>query len=226
MTIEEDAKSRGITRLCHFTESRNLAYMHAGFEAILPTAALLKTYRALFNPTDRQRFDGHVDKISCSIEYPNVWYFEKARANQPIFPDWVVLLIEPSQLWAPTTVFSPCNASRDSGAHVGSSDAAFKGLFASEVFTGQTRRAKHLPCSPTDDQAEVLVCGPVLLSSLLGVGVFDEAQARREFARLKQLGYDPTRFRWIIAPHFFQKYQLSGAIRRGERPVEKPWSSR
>jgi hypothetical protein len=198
--------------------------MHGGSDAILPTAELIKTHRALFNPTDVRRFDGHVDKISCSIEYPNVWYFEMARRNQEVFPDWVVLLIEPSHLWAAGTLFSHCNAAKDSGTHVRSGQTAFKGLFASRLVTGRTRCTKHLPCSPTDDQAEVLVHGSIKLSSLLGVGVFGEGQAKREFARLEQLGYDPARFRWIIAPHFFQKHALSGAIRRGERASEKLWS--
>jgi hypothetical protein len=223
MSIEKESKSRKITRLCHFTESRNLAYMHAGSNAILPTGELLRTQQALYSSTDLQRFDGHLDKICCSIEYPNVWYFDKARGNQPIFPDWVVLLIEPSHLWVDGTVFCPCNASKNSGAYIAAGYSAFSRLFAASVFTGQTRGAKHLPCSPTDDQAEVLVVGPISLVSLLGVGVFDQAQAKREFARLQQLGYDATPFTWVIAPHFYEKYKLSAAIRRGERPVETQW---
>lgn len=223
MSIEQEAKAKTITRLCHFTESRNLAYMHAGSDAILPTSDLVRTQWALFTPTDIERFDGHLDKICCSIEYPNVWYFEKARGNQPIFPDWVVLLIDPSKLWVDGTVFCPCNASKNRGAHIEPGYRAFQGLFAASVFTGQKRSATHLPCSPTDDQAEVLLRGPVSLASLLGVGVFDEAQAKREFARLRQLGYDPARFRWVIAPHFYQKNQLSAAIRRGQRPAETRW---
>jgi hypothetical protein len=223
MSIEQQVVQRGITRLCHFTESRNLAYMHDGPDAVLSTAELIKTQRATFNPTDRQRFDGQVDKICCSIEYPNVWYFEKARNKELIYPDWVVLLIEPSRLWATGTAFCPCNASKGSGMHIGLGDAAFDSLFATRGPTIQVRWYRHLPCSPTDDQAEVLVQGPIALSSLLGVGVIDQAQARREFARLEQLGYDASRFCWIIAPHFFRKRELSGAIRRGERPVEKVW---
>ena len=131
-----------------------------------------------------------------------------------------MLLIEPSQLWADGTVFCPCNASKNRGAYIEAGYGAFNALFAANVFTGQKRSALHLPCSPTDDQAEVLVRGPISLSSLIGVGVFDVAQAKREFARLRQLGYDPARFRWIVAPHFYEKHQLSAAIRCGHRPSE------
>jgi len=223
MSIAIEALRRGISRLCHFTDSRNLAHMHDGADAIQATADLLKAQQAIFHVTDVLRIDGHADKVCCSIEYPNAWYFDVARKRDPIFADWVVLLIDPERLSTPGTMFCPCNAAKGGGAYIQSGGAAFSALFAARALTGRRRHTNQLLCSPTDDQAEVLVPGPIGLSELLGVGVADEAQAKREYVRLEQLGHRPSRFRWIIAPHFFQKLVLSAAIRRGERPVETVW---
>jgi hypothetical protein len=223
MSIDSTIRVRGITRLCHFTDSRNLAYMLAGEDAILPTADLLRAQQALFNATDTVRYDGYVGKICCSVEFPNVWYFETARNRPTVFLDWVVLLLAPSHLGSRGTLFCPCNAARSRGAHIRAGELGFEALFASPSVMGRGRNSWHLPCSPTDDQAEVLVDGPIPLSSLVGVGVKDEAQAKREFARLEQLGHNPARFTWIVAPHFFRKHELSVSIRRGVRPQENIW---
>ena len=76
-------------------------------------------------------------------------------------------------------------------------------------------------CSPTDDQAEVLVKSMIHKSDILGVAVKDEKQARNEIARLKHAGVAPDAFRFFIAPVLFDKNKLKDAIRSGKRPQEK-----
>jgi len=97
-TVETEVKARGITRLCHFTPSRNLAQIVAGKTGILATSKLQEDERSVYTATDLQRLDGFREHICCSIEYPNAWYFEKARGKELLFKDWVVLLVTPKYL--------------------------------------------------------------------------------------------------------------------------------
>ena len=33
------------------------------------------------------------------MEYPNAWYFDRARAKAALFKDWVIIFIDPKYLW-------------------------------------------------------------------------------------------------------------------------------
>jgi len=159
LEIEKSATARGITRLCHFTPSRNLLHIAAGKVGVLSTSALENEERAAFNPTDVARLDGQRGHICCSIEYPNAWYFDKARAQGDIFPDWVVLLVDPKYLWSQGTLFSPRNAAAEYGRYIAEGINAFEAMFANEVVgTGRRvyrRTASQSLACPTDQQAEV-----------------------------------------------------------------------
>jgi hypothetical protein len=85
------------------------------------------------------------------------------------------------------------------------------------------RTAKMLDCSPTDDQAEVMVRKQIALSSIRGVVLPTEEQATLEHARLKVIG-NPPKLDWIVAPSMFTE-QLSVMIRAGQRPPEKKLTS-
>ena len=113
--IQQECVNRGITRICHFTQSRNLAHI---FDDPLGLCSkrTLQQYDMPHNPTDPDRYDGRDDLICCSIEYPNTYYFAKVREQDHLFKDWVVLMIDPSYLWHPETCFCPCNAARARGA--------------------------------------------------------------------------------------------------------------
>ena len=108
--IRERARRRGITRLCHFTPSRNLAHIASDSNGLLASRHLQDDEAAIFNPTDKVRLDGYPGHVCCSIQYPNAWYFRKARDNERLFPDWVVLLIDVRYLWQAGTKFCPRNA--------------------------------------------------------------------------------------------------------------------
>lgn len=76
--IEEEATRRNITRLCHLTPFRNLLHIASG-SGLRSVADLSNDERAVFDQQDLERYDNHPDHISCSIEYPNVWYLRRRR---------------------------------------------------------------------------------------------------------------------------------------------------
>jgi hypothetical protein len=226
--IKAEVQKRGITRLCHFTPSRNLAQILAGNTGILATKNLQGSERAVYTPTDLLRLDGHLGHICCSIEYPNAWYFEKARLKEMLFKDWVVIFISPKYLWSTEAKFCPRNAAAAGGAYIGAGEAAFKNMFKNTVSgaSGNTysRTAKTLPFCTTDEQAEILIPDVISLSDILGFAVRNETQAKNELARLKLLGIPQTmvdNLSIVIAPMLFDKYALSSTLKAGKKPLEK-----
>lgn len=226
--IKREAQRRGITRLCHFTPSRNLVHIASGTSGILATRKLQEDERTVFTATDLSRLDRHEGHISCSIEYHNAWYFDKARLADVLFRDWVVLLIHPKYLWLDGTKFCPRNASAAFGREIKEGVEAFMALFADSVqgASGYTfhRTSSHLLCCPTDEQAEVLIPDRVPLNDILGIVASSEEQVKNELSRFRHLGIPEDRFKFIIAPTMFKKRALSTCIRSGRRPTEKLWS--
>lgn len=85
----------------------------------------------------------------------------------------------------------------------------------------RTRTARHPGWWPTDDQAEVLLPGPIPLSHVHSVIVKDAEQAKLEHYRLTQhLDMGAVLPPLIIAPALFDKYLLSQTVRAGRRPAE------
>ena len=218
--IRQECASRGITRICHFTQSRNLAHIFDDPLGLCSTRTL-QEHDLPHNPTDTERFDGRNDLICCSIEYPNTYYFIKVREREPLFKDWVVLMIDPSYLWHPETCFCPCNAARSCGGYIRTGIEGFLSLYApiSPGFTAYSRSARHLPAAPTDIQAEVLLKDPIPLDSITGIAVHTEEQAQREICRLNLQGITIDKPIYI-APEFFNKTSLSRMIQRGVRATE------
>jgi hypothetical protein len=225
-SIRSEVLRRGITRICHFTPSHNLPHILAD-GSILPTKRLKEDVRAVYNPNDLLRLDGYEDHVCCSIEYPNAWYFEKARQRERVFTDWVVILIDPSYLWLNGTLFSPRNASAGGGAFVQPGIEGFRALYRNSVWGAygkhRKRSAVHLTSCPTDEQAEILVADSIGLNAVIAIAVAAREQADSEFARLRMLGYDAERLKFVVADTFYSPHQLSDAIRSGRRPAEEAW---
>jgi hypothetical protein len=223
--ICKSCKRKGITRLCHFTPSRNLVHIATDPRGLLSSRHLGVDERAVFNPTDIERLDGYTDHICCSIQYPNAWYFKKAREKDRIFSDWVVLLIKPYHLWMHGTKFCPRNAAACYGGQVGVGAEAFEAIFAPRVSGAYdktfTRSSTHPTWLPTDDQAEVLIPDQVAREDVIGIAVMDESQAKREIARLEQLKERVPRV--VIASDFFNPRWLSSQLRRGVVPSEREY---
>lgn len=228
--IRLEVERREITRLCHFTPSRNLLHIASGTLGVLATRRLKGDERAVYNPTDLQRLDQHEGHICCSIEYPNAWYFDQARGKDVLFLDWVILMICPSYLWAAGTRFCPHNAAKNYGRDVAEGHSAFVAMFADSVqgAYGRTyvRTPRRLPCCPTDEQAEVLIRDRIDLADILAIAVPNESQARNEVVRLRLAKAPLDRFKFVIAPEVFDKRKLSQHIRSGTRPIETGWVPR
>ena len=228
--IQIEAEQRGIARLCHFTPSRNLVHIASGRTGILATQDLNSDPQRVFTPTDRLRLDGHPECVCCSVEYPNLWYLDRARQAEKVFDDWVITLISPTYLWKAGTLFSPGNAARSHGRSIQEGLTGFRAMFAEAVIGsgGRTFRriSNRLPSCPTDEQAEVLIPGGISQEDILGVVVSSETQAKNEFTRLRLAGVMHHGLAFIVAPVLFDKHALSYHIQSGLRPVERVWNGR
>ena len=225
-SIKASAVRRGITRLCHFTPSRNLGHIAEDHLGILASKHLREDEKAIFNPTDSERLDGYPDHVCCSIQYPNAWYFIKARGRELLFRDWVVLLIKSHYLWYAGAKFCPRNAAAEHGRLVDEGAEAFEALFAETVEGTHTyRRGRYHPAFlPTDQQAEVLIPDHIRRGDIIGIAVHDDAQAMREVARLKLLGRDSPPV--VIVPEFFDPNALNRLLRAGQVPAEREHQQR
>jgi hypothetical protein len=148
--LQREVQTRGITRVCHFTQSRNLVHIAGDPEGVKSTKTLQADQNACFTATDAKRIDGYTDHVCCSIEFPNAWYLARAEAKENLFKDWVVLFVSPDYLWNPDTRFCARNAAASRGIYVVKGFAGFQSLFAQEVngAGGKTwqRLGGHLAC--------------------------------------------------------------------------------
>lgn len=220
--INESVTQRNIGRICHFTPSRNLVHIVTDPRGLLATRCLTEDEKAVFNQTDMDRLDGYPDHICCSIQYPNAWYFRRARNRDRLFRDWVVLLLHPHYLWKQGTKFCPRNAASKGGRDVREGADAFEAMFASRIVGAYNKvytRGAKADSLPTDEQAEVLIPDQVVREDVIGVAVMDESQAKREIARLQTLKERVPRI--LVAPDFFNANWLSTTLRSGNSPTEE-----
>jgi hypothetical protein len=227
--IRAEAERREISRLTHFTPMRNLVHIATSDEGLQSTKMMSEEERAEFNQQDLQRLDCHPDHISCTIEYPNAYYYRnkrrEARGEERLFPSWVCLLLSPKHLWAERTLLCPHNAAGRGGERVSSGLECFMSMFADEVDAPQATwvRQKHPECCPTDAQAEVLVHRQIPLEDVLGIVVETPAQAGDTYASLDQLGAPMEALPFFVCPQFFNPTQLAAGLRTGRLPVEEAW---
>lgn len=218
-SIQQECHRRGITRLCHFTQSRNMAHIFDDPYGLYSTRTL-KANDMPHNPTDPDRYDKRDDLVCCSIEYPNTYYFKKVRDHDRLFRDWVVLYIDPGYMWHPDTCFCPCNAAKECGRYI---QSGLQGVLSLFTLTSPgirfRRKSSHLPSAPTDIQAEVLVSDPIPLESIIGIAVQSNEQAQREICRLDLQGIAFKKSIYIV-PEFYNRATLSRLIQGGRRATE------
>ena len=217
--IQQECIRRGITRLCHFTQSRNMAHIFDEPFGLHSTKTL-RNNDMPFNPTDPERHDGRDDLICCTVQYPNTYYFDRVKNKEPLFRDWVILYIDPMHIWQPDTLFCPCNAAKGCGQYIEAGIDGFQSLFA-QTSPGISfcRNPRHLSAAPTDIQAEVLVKDPVPLDSIIGVVVQNNDQAKSEIFRLSLQGISLNKPIYIV-PEFFRKAAISRLIQGGNKVTE------
>ena len=212
--------SRGVTRLCHFTKFQKLCDIICSEQGILATSGITFDTK---NVTDSKRLDGKIDYVCCSVQYPNSWYLMKAENNDrdPIFKEWVVIFIDPAVLLYRNAKFSPCNAATANGAYICDDINDVEQIFADTLPTWKhSRNASMLPFCPTDGQAEILIEGDIPRNLIIGIGVPDEALAKRVHALLKQV--HQTQKRIIISKALFSN-EWSNMARNGLVPYEEEY---
>lgn len=217
-TIQRESLRRRITRLCHFTQSRKLMNILHVTGAILPTRDLKEHYHDLLDVTDELRLDGRLDHVCCSVQYPNVFYYETVARTNPNFQDWVILALRPQLMWERNNLFCPRNAATARGVYLQAGVAGWQTMFQEAGFGGYNRTAQQPHNCPTDNQAEVLIPGAIPASDITAVIVPSRQALGREIARLRTVGIDPT-FEWRVAPALFTK-SLGWDLRRGQLPTE------
>ena len=219
--------TRGITRLIHFTSAQNLpAILRDG--RLRSAKDLGENHVKIHAENDSIRLDGQPDKICCSIEYPNVYYLNMAKKRTANFPDWVALLLDPECMTKPGVLFSPSNAAGAS-ARLLSGLEGFDDCYSKQITTNKkiwTRRSSHALNCPTDLQAEVLVPGPIPLSSVLGIVLPTEADVGNERERLRLLGVDPNVLNWSYSPGLFDADKVRDRIWFGSSLPELAWNGR
>lgn len=207
---------RGVTRLVHFTKASNLPRILADGE-LRDVVSLQGEMFKGFAASDSVRADGHTDKISLSIEYPNVFYHNAVRQRTIGYPDWVFILVHPRVAAREGSLFSPCNAAKY-GAPLVAGLQGLEACYAPEVRFGRrfVRSATHAPQSPTDVQAEVLVPGPISLADITGLVVESHDRVEHERDRLAFLGVDPDQVEWLVSPNMSDSTFITQAVQHGK----------
>lgn len=158
------ARRRGIERVYHFTRVENLASIRA-HGLLSRSQQAERGIEAVVN--DHDRHDGHLDRISASIGFPNTRLLQAWRAIHPS-ARWAVIVLSPVVLWEHDCLFCPGNAaSRRCRAMP---TEALRGAAALERLFDRGALNWSAPATredwPTDIQAEVLVQGEIPASRI------------------------------------------------------------
>lgn len=114
MSGYERLKRHAVSRLCHFTKLQSLTHILATADGIIASGSIRQDTK---NVNDTARYDGELNHVCCTIEYPNSWFLNSAIKNNAdeIFRDWVVLCIDLEVLLVRSAKFCECNASKAYG---------------------------------------------------------------------------------------------------------------
>ena len=208
---------RGVTRLCHFTKLQSFTHIITSPSGILASSSIRQDTK---NVIDIARYDGELDHICCSIQYPNSWFLNKAierNANQ-IFKDFIVLYVNPRIIEDHDVKYCPCNASRESGAYISGDMENIDSIFSTTVKTFRYPRSPHmLPCCPTDGQAEILIKDSIPCEYITGIAVGNIDVAARVCGILKLCNIEQIPI--YIAPDILTT-RWSIIIKNGNYPTE------
>lgn len=213
--------ARGVKRLCHFTKLRSLTHIISSDKGILASNCIRQDTK---NVTDEDRFDGEMDFVCCTIEYPNSWFLDKAmqKSTGELFNEWVVLYINLSILNCTKAKFCPCNASKDKGKHISDNMEDIESIFATSVGTFRYPRPPRMRTAcPTDGQAEILIKNSIPLEYIIGIATGNIDVARRVYAMQRTLNVESIPI--FVAPDVITP-KWSSIIRKGGSPVEETYS--
>ena len=215
MSAFDILKAREVTRLCHFTKLQSLTHIISSESGVLASNSIRPDIK---NLTDKARYDGELDYVCCTVEYPNSWFLQKAMDNDAgtIFRDWLTLYVDLNILKLKVAKFCPCNASTEWGKYITDDVNA---LFANPVRCKKEfyREPNMLSCCPTDGQAEILIKDSIPRAYIIGIAIGNEDVAGRIYAMLKTCGVRQIPI--YVAPDVLTP-SWNNMIKKGQRPSE------
>lgn len=220
MSGYDKLKSRAVSRLCHFTKLQNLTHIIATEDGIIASGSIQQDTK---NANDTARYDGELDHVCCTIEYPNSWFLNSAieKNIDNIFKDWVVLCIDLDVLLVRSAKFCECNASKSHGRFIRNDFENIDQIFADRVSTfPYPRTLKMLPCCPTNGQAEILIKDNIPRRYISRIIVGDLNIAKQVYAIQKIYGISEIPL--YIAPNVLST-SWNNMIKRGVRPQEQQY---
>ena len=214
----EMLKKRGVSRLCHFTKLQSLTHILATEEGIVASGSIQQDTK---NINDSVRYDGELDHVCCTVEYPNSWFLKSAiTANvDKVFRDWVVLCIDLEVLLVRKAKFCECNASTAHGRYIKDNFELVDQIFAERVASFcYPRTSSMLPCCPTNGQAEILIQDNIPRQYISKIIVGNDNVAKQVYAMQKV--YSISNIPICIAPDVLSP-AWSAMIKAGTRPQEQ-----
>jgi hypothetical protein len=176
-SISRELRRRKITLLLHSTHLyKNLPKILEDGE-IRSAGALRKQYganqaaRFLHDPNRYEKFTIGLDYINCSLTEPNFELLYK-RSKSGWEAEWVHFALNLDLLLLESTLFCAFSAARRKGEHIQDGIEGFQSLFDETVDT--TNRAGLGNNLPTHPQAEVLIKGPLPLSDVKAIHVYNQ----------------------------------------------------
>jgi len=159
--IKDYIKNRGIDKLIHFTQYKNIESI---LKYGLKTRSDLDELNIEYYFNDRMRLDKRENSISLSITYPNPQMLWKYSQNEHC----IILILDPSILWEYDCAFCYTNAAKTDIAkaplEILTSIDALKLMFKGGDINrklGSLRKNQ-----PTDIQAEVLVLNNIPINKI------------------------------------------------------------
>lgn len=171
---------------------------------------------------DDNRYDGALNFVCCSVQYPNSWYLKQVVQNNrdQIFQEYVVLYISLDILCVRNAKYCPCNASKSKGKFIDANMDNIDFIFAPTV-SNYRRTDKMLSCCPTDGQAEILIENNIPLKYINGIAVEDKCVAARVCAMLKMHSIQNVPV--YIAPDVLST-EWSSLVKDGRKPQEEKYN--
>ena len=219
MSAYDILATHGVTRLCHFTKFQSLTHIANSTDGIKASSSIRQDTK---NVIDNSRYDGELDYVCCSVQYPNSWFLKTAiqKNTDKIFQDWVVLYVDLSILKYKDAKFCQCNASTKNGIYIRDNMNDVESIFSHSVSTFTHPRSPNmLSCCPTNGQAEILIKNNIPREYITGITVGNEDVAKRVYAMLKM--YKMEHIPIYMAPDVITT-NWSSMIKKGCKPIETP----
>lgn len=212
-SIANEIGRRRITRLCHFTRLALLDQIISD-HAILSNQELKNRGQTVYR-NDYYRHDGHLDYVSCSVQFPNLFVLDIFRERNELDDSWVVMLLDPHLLESSSTRFCPVNAATDKGVHVSDGFDGFQAIFGPYPPSkyGIRRSSNHLKSCPTDLQAEVLIQRSVSADSIIGLVCESDSDLQHVHKLLSKWAGTPPAC--SSRPRCFEQSYVGGLVQNG-----------